>query len=87
MPSTVLGTRNTALMAFTFLAGETGRKHLNILVSQVMIRTKIQGRLRGQSNRGASLHRLVSFMRRHLNRDGKEVQKCATWLSGEEHFK
>lgn len=25
VPSTVLGTRNTALMAFTFLAGETGR--------------------------------------------------------------
>ena len=53
MPSTVLGTRNTALMAFTFLAGETGRKHLNILVSQVMIRTKIQGRLRG-AQRGES---------------------------------
>ena len=30
MLSTVLGTRNTALMAFTFLAGKTGRKHLNI---------------------------------------------------------
>ena len=64
----------------SFCGREDRQKALKYSVSQVMIRTKIQGRLRGQNNRGASLHRSVSLMRRHLNRDRKEVQKLSAAL-------